>query len=115
MDLNAPYPAQVSLTDEGAKGYVFRLCPTGQRLYTYDPDPAGQTACVKGCLLLWEPVIAPPRSKTLGDWTAIQRPEGVLQWAYRGKPVYTLVHDQPYYPGGDGMDNGRWHLLPYEK
>jgi predicted lipoprotein with Yx(FWY)xxD motif len=50
----------------------------------------------------------------MGDWTVIRRDNGLLQWAYRGKPVYSMFHDAPNTPRGDG-EGGVWHLLPYEK
>lgn len=115
LDLNAPYPEQVGLTDEGAKGYVFRRCPGNQRLYTYDLDTPLRTACNGACQASWTPVPAAPTAKPLGQWTIIRGENGQGQWAYRGRPVYTLVNDPPYAPKGDGKEDGKWHLLPYEK
>lgn len=115
MDINAPYPAEVALTDDGDKGYLFRTCPGNMRLYTYDGDSAGRSACTGDCERLWLPVIAPTSARTLGDWNTVHRADGRLQWAYRGRPVYTLIHDAPYAPKGDGQEDGKWHLLPHEK
>ena len=115
MDFNLPYPEQVGLTDEGDKGYVFRRCPGNQRLYTYDLDTPLRSACKDACLQAWEPLPAAPSAKPLGQWTIIRSDNGQGQWAYRGKPVYTLIGDLPYKPQGDGQDGGKWHLLPYEK
>lgn len=33
----------------------------------------------------------------VGPWTIVNRPDGLKQWAYRGKPLYTSVKD--YVPG----------------
>jgi predicted lipoprotein with Yx(FWY)xxD motif len=115
VDINAPYPAEVGLTDEGDKGYSFRRCPGNQRLYTYDADSPGHSACDGSCEQTWQPVSAPASAKTLGEWTVVRRQDGSRQWAYRGKPVYTMIHDAPYAPKGDGKDGGKWHLVPYEK
>ena len=115
LDFNLPYPEQVGLTDEGDKGYVFRRCPGNQRLYTYDLDSPLRSACNDACRATWLPVLAAPAAKPLGQWTIIRDDNGQGQWAYRGKPVYTLMGDPPYKPKGDGLENGKWHLLPYEK
>ena len=103
LDFNLPYPEQVGLTDEGDKGYVFRRCPSNQRLYTYYLDTPLRSTCNAACQASWMPVPAAPTAKPLD------------KWAYRGKPVYTLLGDPPYKPKGDGLENGNWHLLPYEK
>jgi len=113
-DITLAYPAEVALSDEGDKGFVFRRFPGSQRLYTYDLDKTGQSACNVGCYQAWPPVLAPSNAKPIGDWTIIERQEGVRQWAYKGQPVYTLYHDEPGKPAGDGQA-GVWHLLPYMK
>ena len=114
MDL-APYPVEVSLADEASKGLVFRLSRSSQRLYTYDPDHDGRSSCEKSCEKIWAPVLASVSAAPLGHWTLVARSVGYRQWAYRGHPVYTLIGDVPNEPKGDGKENGKWHLLPYEK
>ena len=36
-------------------------------------------------------------AKPVGPWTVINRPDGIKQWAYKGKPVYTSIKDR--FPG----------------
>ena len=114
FDATLPYPAEVALSEVGDKGFVFVRFPGAQRLYTYDLDRAGRSFCNEGCNSAHPPILAPAGSKPLGEWTTIRRDDGLLQWAYRGQPVYTLFHDSPNAPHGDG-EGGVWHLLPYEK
>ena len=114
IDIDAPYPAQVALTDEGDKGFVFRRCPGNTRLYVSDADRDGRSACAGSCERDWLPVRAPEGAVAMGQWSPVKRDDGSLQWAYRGRPVYSLIQDLPYAPKGDGRD-GQWHLLPYEK
>jgi predicted lipoprotein with Yx(FWY)xxD motif len=114
FDVALPYPTEVALSEEGDKGYVFRRFPGGQRLYTYDLDRAGRSYCNEGCEGARPPVLAPASAKPMGQWSAIRRDDGRLQWAYRGHPVYSFFHDAPNDPRGDGED-GAWHILPYEK
>jgi len=114
FDATLPYPTEVALSEVGDKGFVFVRFPGAQRLYTYDLDRAGRSFCNEGCDSAHPPILAPAGAKPLGEWTTIRRDDGLLQWAYRGQPVYSLFHDSPNAPHGDG-EGGVWHLLPYEK
>lgn len=112
FDPNLPYPAEVALADEGVKGFVFRRFPGSARLYTYDLDTPTRSVCNEECSGKRRPVLVrTPGAKPMGDWTIVKRKDGYGQWAYRGRPVYTLFHDTPE---GDG-EAGPWRLLPYEK
>lgn len=108
------HPGEVAFVDEGAKGFVYRRFPTGERLYTYDRDPPGQSTCNYGCMSAWPPVLAKPDAASMGDWTIVTRFDGKRQWALKGKPVYTRFHDSPDVSTGDGID-GVWHLVDYVK
>ena len=47
----------------------------------------------------------------MGDWSKFQRADGIRQWSYRGRPLYTYVKDT--FPGarlGDGLRR-TWHLM----
>jgi predicted lipoprotein with Yx(FWY)xxD motif len=114
FDATLPYPAEVALSEAGDKGYVYVRFPGAQRLYTYDLDRNGRSYCNEGCQSARPPILAPAGSKPMGDWTVIRRDNGLLQWAYRGKPVYSMFHDAPNAPRGDG-EGGVWHLVPHEK
>jgi predicted lipoprotein with Yx(FWY)xxD motif len=114
FDVSLPYPTEVALTEEGDKGFVFRRFPGAQRLYIYDLDRAGRSYCNQDCEGAHVPVLAPASAHPMGEWTVIRRYDDRLQWAYRGHPVYSLFHDAPNAPHGDG-EGGVWHILPYEK
>ena len=114
FDISLRYPSEVALSQEGDKGYVFRRFPGSQRLYTYDRDDRGHSACNVGCDGAHTPVYAPDGAKPMDEWGIINRDDGTRQWSYRGKPVYTGFHDAPGDPRDDGED-GVWHLVPYEK
>lgn len=51
---------------------------------------------------------APRTAQPRGDWTIIERSPGVVQWAYRNKPVYTSRRD-PVTLSFVGSDNPGWH------
>ena len=85
--------------------------PKGMTLYTYDKDAAGKSNCVDQCAANWPPAMAMPTDKPVGDLTIIKRPDGTLQWADEGKPLYTFIQDKK--PGdmtGDNMKNV-WHAV----
>lgn len=44
-------------------------------------------------------------AKPVGAWTIIERPDGIRQWAYQSRPVYTSVKDDS--PGDVNGDHGR--------
>jgi len=101
-------PAAVSVLIEG-KHLVFRT-DDSRAIYTYDKDPAGQSACTGACAVAWLPIAAPANVQPVGDWTVITRTDGAKQWAYKGKAVYAFAKDVAGEAKGDGMD-GAWHVL----
>ena len=51
----------------------------------------------------WQPVRAPQLADAVGDFTVIERDDGVHQWAFRGQSLYTFAGDlAPGY--GNGID-----------
>ena len=82
----------------------------GMTLYTFDKDTeAGKSACSGPCLAAWPALVAAADAKPMGEWTVITRGDGTKQWAYKGKPLYTFVHDtKAGEMTGDGKGNV-WH------
>ena len=110
---NAPtHPSEVAFVGEGAKGFVYRRFPGGERLYVSDRDRNGRSSCMEGCASAWPPVYAPADAAPVGEWTIVQRGDGRRQWALKGRPVYTRFHDSSEIATGDGID-GVWHLVGY--
>ena len=81
-------------------------------LYWSDQDvAAGAPTCFEECITQWIPLEAPADAAATGDWSIAERPDGLRQWVYRSKPLYTFFEDS--YPGarlGDGRARG-WHLM----
>lgn len=72
-----------------ADGAVFADAK-GFTLYT--STAAG--TCAGPCLGAWRPFPAPLlAAEPAGDWTIVSRPDGTLQWAYKGKPLYRSSKD----------------------
>ena len=51
----------------------------------------------------WTPLEAPQLALPIGDFTVAQRGDGLTQWAWRGKPLYTFKGDLDY-----GDSNGKY-------
>ncbi len=84
------------------------LSTSGFSVYSWDKDGANVSNCFEDCLRKWTPVLAGEFSQPQGEWTIIQRSPGVRQWAFRKKPLYTLVGDPR--PGSlRGSDEAGWH------
>lgn len=111
VNTNMPYPGQVSLMHE-RMGWTYRKSTSGLPLYFSEADSLGKSICYGECAVQWIPLIAPVSEKPLGQWTIVVRKDGLRQWAFKGRPIYTHIHDTPETPTGDG-DDGTWHLMPH--
>jgi predicted lipoprotein with Yx(FWY)xxD motif len=84
----------------------------GMTLYVFDKDRApGQSACNAHCAVAWPPLLAGADARASGKWSLVTRQDGSRQWAYKGRPLYTL-YEWDINPGdtkGDGV-GGRWHV-----
>lgn len=82
----------------------------GVPLFVSDADPPGVSLCKGACLGLWLPYRAPAQAAPQGELSIIQRDDGVLQWAFRDKPLYHWFNfDKPM--DGQGMRGGNWHVI----
>ena len=76
--------------------------------------PPLKSACTKRCLDLWHPVLAPAVGREKGDWSVVRREDGSLQWAFKGKPLYTYANDLvPTDVMGNGSDRA-WQAAVVE-
>lgn len=83
----------------------------GMTLYTFDKDSGGKSMCNDECAKNWPPLMAPGDAKAEGKWTVIKRDDGMMQYAYDGKPLYTFVKDtKPGDMTGDKMKD-MWHVI----
>ena len=106
---DAPLPAEISLVQEN--GALKLRDDNGRSLYVYERDPVGTSVCIDQCAREWPPVAAPQDAHQIGDWTPVRRKDGSLQWAYKGKPVYTFRGDtETGQTNGAGI-GGLWRLL----
>ena len=64
-----------------------------ESIYEFQGDTATTTTCMEACLTNWRPVFAPALARAQGEWDLLERTPGVLQWVFRGKPLYIHILD----------------------
>jgi predicted lipoprotein with Yx(FWY)xxD motif len=65
---------------------------TGNTLYTFAKDKAGESSCYNKCAQLWPPYLADGETAS-AEFSTLQRKDGSHQWALNGAPLYTWVKD----------------------
>ncbi len=84
-------------TSTGAVG-AYLTGADGKTLYVFTPDSASKSTCVDACATKWPPLIVSGAAPTApsgvtGALTTFARPDGSMQLAINGRPLY--------YYGGD--------------
>ena len=80
---------------------------SGLTLYAFDGNAALSEPPCGGdeCARLWIPLEAPAIANSVGKFSAIARDDGLMQWTYRGNPLYRFAADrQPGDVHGSGVD-----------
>jgi predicted lipoprotein with Yx(FWY)xxD motif len=85
-------------------------------LYSLSAERHGRFICKnKACLAFWTPLVVPKGTTPtgVGHLSTVKRPDGRIQVAFRGGPLYTFRGDKK--PGdvkGNGFkDVGTWHVV----
>jgi len=86
----------------------------GLTLYSLSAEKRGRFICTDMvCLSVWTPLVVPKGTTPTGvpRLSTVKRPDGRLQVAYRGLPLYSFKSDQkPGDAKGNGFkDVGVWH------
>jgi predicted lipoprotein with Yx(FWY)xxD motif len=89
----------------------------GITLYRLSGEQKGRFICTSSsCTQVWHPLAAPTSgapSGAVGSLATVTRPDGTMQVAYKGMPLYTFSGDQ--HPGdakGEGLkDVGTWNAV----
>jgi predicted lipoprotein with Yx(FWY)xxD motif len=114
----APPAAAATVTvSSGALGDLL-VGPEGKTLYLFTPDSANTTTCVDSCAENWPAlVVAAGETPTGGEGVSgtlstFARPDGSLQVAYNGIPLYYFAGDNA---AGDTNGQGvgdKWFVVP---
>ena len=88
----------------------------GLTLYTFEPDSANTSTCVDDCAQAWPPFTVTAADsleaadRVSGELSTFERPDGTLQVAYNGAPLYYYASDtSPGDTNGQGLGD-RWFV-----
>ena len=88
----------------------------GKTLYTFKPDSANTSTCTDGCATAWPPFTASAQDTVKagagvsGKLSTFARPDGTLQVAYNGAPIYYFQGDaKAGETNGQGV-GGKWFV-----
>ncbi len=77
-------------------------------VYARDADEPNKSNCFDACLNEWEPILASETAIPNREWTIVERSPGVMQWAFRGEPLYKFLNDT-LTRSQLGSDADGWH------
>jgi predicted lipoprotein with Yx(FWY)xxD motif len=121
---------RVNFVRSGVVGYVksaslgeYLTDKRGITLYVYADDKKLQSTCSGNCLKLWLPAGFDPNDRvdlstdTLSEKiNSAKASDGSRQYAFGDKPLYYyLVDENPGDVNGNGLDNGKWSIVPITK
>ena len=88
----------------------------GRTLYTFKPDSANTSTCTDGCATAWPPFTSSAEDTlkagagVSGKLTTFARPDGTMQVAYNGAPLYYFQGDaKAGETNGQGV-GGKWFV-----
>ncbi len=102
-----PLPSGIAVQEVGDANGQALVDVRGHTLYAFGGNPKrGQQACAESaCADRWTPVSAPELANTLGEFSIVERDDGIRQWAYKGLPLYRFAGDfEPGDANGIGVD-----------
>jgi predicted lipoprotein with Yx(FWY)xxD motif len=111
-----PAAAGTILETERIGGVTVLADAAGFTLYWFAPDTAARSHCTGSCARRWPPVAGPAAAGAgvTGAVGWIRRPDGSIQAAYDGHPLYTAsVDSAPGQARGNGVtaSGGLWHEM----
>jgi predicted lipoprotein with Yx(FWY)xxD motif len=89
----------------------------GMTLYSLSGEQSGKFICTSAaCVQVWHPLAVSAGGTAtgpVGHLSTVKRPDGALQVAYKGLPLYTFAQDHsPGDANGEGIkDVGTWNAV----
>src|SRR5262249_12998687 len=108
-----PLPDSIDVQEEpNGGGQALVDVIGGKPMYIFDGDAMhDKTACLSGAgAYPWGPVEAAQLAHPVGDVTIVGNTDGVAQWAFHGKPLYTYEGDKLDGDAAGNAADRRWHV-----
>jgi len=91
-------------------GRVWVAGDDNMTLYILPDDAPNTVTCTDGCADAWPPLTTDVTQSPGGPFGLIERPEGTMQWTFKGYPLYYYREDQVSGDtNGEGL-GGRWFV-----
>lgn len=91
--------------------------PDGHALYENTVDTSSSITCTGACARVWPPLTGSAQAGagvTAAELSTVQRPDGSVQVAFMGHPLYSFTGDKGAGDtSGDGVADGggTWHVV----
>lgn len=86
-------PDGIAVKEVGdANGLAF-VDQNGMTIYAYEGRGGARASVALADQTQWKPLVAPELAHAIGDWSVIDRSDGIRQWTFRGKPLFTFAGD----------------------
>lgn len=86
-------PVGISVREVGdADGLAF-VNADGRTLYRFVGRGGARALVRLANQTQWRPLVAPDLAHAMGPWSIIERSDGIRQWGYQGKPLFTFAGD----------------------
>jgi predicted lipoprotein with Yx(FWY)xxD motif len=110
----------VSTAHNKTLGMTILVNSRGRSLYSLSVERHGKFICTtSACLSLWRPLTVHRGTKPTGvaGLGTVKRPDGKIQVAYRGAPLYTFAQDAKRgdVKGNGFKDVGVWRVVTVSK
>ncbi|MCF6302587.1 MAG: hypothetical protein L3J13_05225 [Devosiaceae bacterium] len=92
------------------RGQTYMMDQTHFSLYFYGKDGQGVSNCYGECATNWPPALLDANAQLGENYSLFERTDGMMQIAYKGRPLYRFSGDQGVGDvNGDGV-GGVWEL-----
>ncbi|HHB82359.1 MAG TPA: hypothetical protein ENK61_02695 [Devosia sp.] len=92
------------------RGQVYMMNQSHMSLYFYAKDGQGVSNCYGTCAQNWPPALLDGDAQLGENYSLIQRTDGTMQAAFKGRPLYRFSGDQSVGEiNGEGV-GGVWEL-----
>jgi predicted lipoprotein with Yx(FWY)xxD motif len=115
---NIPLPDGITSQELPGAGGQALVDAKGRTIYAFNGDlKTDKLVCEQNtpCDNQFEPVLAAQLADPLGDFKPVARPDGTMQWAFQGQPLYTYDGDAEHGDSKGRIVDPRFKVALAEK